>query len=142
MWRRSAQPPSIGSLALQFAATVALLFVVWLLVGGSVGILIAYVAVNLIGVVIQSRDTGNRSRSSLKESGTIGPGSRVGGLSQQAFPCEMPLRQMVDRPRRSQPPCHKPGSAREWWASHVKAGRKVRYPCRLKSVPRACSCAG
>jgi hypothetical protein len=63
MWRRSAQPPSIGSLALQFAATVALLFVVWLLVGGSVGILIAYVAVNLIGVVIQALNTTSGDRA-------------------------------------------------------------------------------
>jgi hypothetical protein len=53
-WRRSAQRPSMGSLALQFAATAVLLFVGWLLVGGSVGILIAYVLVNLLDVVIQA----------------------------------------------------------------------------------------
>jgi hypothetical protein len=63
MWRRSAQPPSIGSLALQFAATAALLFAVWLLVGGSVGILIAYVAVNLIGVVIRALGTTTGDRA-------------------------------------------------------------------------------
>jgi hypothetical protein len=63
MWRRSAQPPSLGSLALQLAATAVLFFFGWLLLGGSVGILIAYVAVNLIGVVIQALNTttGNRA---------------------------------------------------------------------------------
>ena len=70
MWRRSAQPPSIGSLALQFAATAVLFFIGWLLVGGSVGILIAYVAVNLIGVVIQALNTttgGHADRAAIPE---------------------------------------------------------------------------
>jgi hypothetical protein len=57
MRRRSAQPPSMASLAVQFAATAVLFFVGWLLVGGPVGILVAYVAVNLLGGVIQALNT-------------------------------------------------------------------------------------
>jgi hypothetical protein len=87
MRRRSAQPPSMASLAVQFAATAVLFFVGWLLVWRAGGDPRRLRRGQLAwrrdpgtehddrGPCRQSRDTGNRSTSSPKESKTIGPGA-------------------------------------------------------------------
>jgi hypothetical protein len=61
MWRAST-PKTLRSLALQFCVTAIAALIVWLILGRGVGVLIAFVAINLVGVVIQALNlkTGDR----------------------------------------------------------------------------------
>jgi hypothetical protein len=61
MWRTST-PKTRRALALQFCGTAIAALIVWLILERGVGIVIAFVAINLVGLVVQvlNLKTGDR----------------------------------------------------------------------------------
>jgi hypothetical protein len=51
---KSSSPTTVRSLMLQFVGTALALVVLWVILGGAVGILIAYLVINFVGLGIRA----------------------------------------------------------------------------------------